>query len=121
MNKFVVPVNDLVHVETGIKLSKNEERELILQWLKVKSNFAAVYGRQKTGVRAKQETAKQGWARAAGYLNKKAGLSLSAKSVIGRFRRYKDAYFDAAKSSKRSGEGVTSDDQADNFDELLNQ
>lgn len=110
MYKLVVPVNDLVHVKTGIKLSKNEECELILQWLEAKSNFAAVYGRQKTDVRAKQETAKQVWARATDYLNKKAGLSLSAGSVIGHFRRYKDAYFDAAKSSKHSREGITSDD-----------
>ncbi|KAI1294425.1 hypothetical protein EDD11_008133 [Mortierella claussenii] len=46
--------------------------------------------------------------------NKKAGLSLYAESVINRFRRHRDTYFEVVKVSKE-------DDLVNNFDELLDQ
>lgn len=121
MYKFVVPLSESaqVQVETGVKFSKVDEREFMLQWLEVKKNFTAVYGRQRTVVGSKPETAKSAWARATKYLNEKIGLSLTTESVVARFRRYKDTYFETVIWSKSTGAGITEHDSVSSIDELL--
>ncbi|KAF9082933.1 hypothetical protein BGX27_004348 [Mortierella sp. AM989] len=124
MDKFAVPLSSepvQVRVENGIRLSKNDECELMIQWLEVKNNFEAVYGRQKTKAGPRQEFAKGAWSRAAQYLSASVGPSLTPGSVMGRFRRYKDSYFEATRLSNASGKGVPDSNSTENFDDLLNQ
>ncbi|KAF8923567.1 hypothetical protein BGZ58_002787, partial [Dissophora ornata] len=101
--------------EDAPKLTKDSELKLMLEWLEVGNNFAAVYGKQKTPVGSKQESASRSWVRAAAHLSKETGLSLTAESAKARFKRYKDAYFEAAKFSNRIAAGVGEDDCAGRF------
>ncbi|KAF9543271.1 hypothetical protein BGW38_009765, partial [Lunasporangiospora selenospora] len=124
MYKFVVPRRTSTFVDTrtpGPSSNKKDiERELILQWLEDDRNFGAVFGRQKTQVGMKAETALQAWDRAAKFLNKEANLSLTRDNAKYRILRYRKVYYETARMAKRTGAGVT-EDEDDNFEEKLNR
>ncbi|GJJ75478.1 hypothetical protein EMPS_07836 [Entomortierella parvispora] len=113
---------DYQFVEPSLqKVSKDDERELMLTWLEVKTNYAAVYGTQKTAVGPKQEGAQSAWTRAGKMLAEKGRSKekFTTKSVAAKFRRYRSAFFETARYALSTGAGLDEKDNFVTFEEKL--
>lgn len=97
-----------------IKLSKELEVEVMLDWLALGSNLKITQGLQKTKVGGTESMARA-YTRAANYLFQKTGLRLTGNALYGRWLRHKTLYRKVARSAQRTGAGVGEDDGVDTF------
>ncbi|KAG0014465.1 hypothetical protein BGZ81_000433 [Podila clonocystis] len=91
-----------------------EDYERIHSWLDSKVNSEAVFGRSgKTPIGKKMKTPKEGWMELAKLLNRESRgrLSLDARSMKERFKRYKKKYRSVKLLPLSTGAGITVEDR----------
>ncbi|KAF9958460.1 hypothetical protein BGZ72_000301 [Mortierella alpina] len=75
-------------VEVPPKCTKDEEREIMLQWLETDNNYQLVWGNEREKSRGLDA-----WKSAASFFKKKCRVTLSPTNMKARFRRYREAFF----------------------------